>query len=230
MLRATGCRGPLMPWTRRRQLRPAGPTFTQGPIRLAAATAVVGLLLGNAVLVYELTHEDAGPVRQETTSPPDLQSAASDLQRALEAVEAEIRADVGGLTVRYGETSDRRSRTQESPARGGAGSASQPRGDGTASTSDGPSLGGSTGESTSTESDTGAGSGGSSGGTSDGGDTSDNSSSGSSGGSSSGSGSDTGDTDAGTGGTGGAGGGGGSDASGGGDVSAGGGSGGGGGG
>jgi hypothetical protein len=219
MLRATGYRRPMMQWPRRRQF-PAGATFALSPLRLAAATAVAGLLLGNVVLVYELTREDAGPVRHKTTLAPGLQSEASDLQSALEAVEAETKADVGRLTVRYGEPPDRRSRSEETPARGGAASESPTKGDGTSSVSAPTNSSGSTGSSTGSTSggsDTGTGSGGSSGGSPDSGDTTDGSTSGSSGGSSSGSSG------------GGAGGGGGSDTGGSGDVSGSGGSGGGGG-
>lgn len=218
MLRATRYGRPWMAWAFRRKFGQSAWTFAQRPIRLAAATAVAGLLLGNAVLVLEVTRHNAGPVRQETTSreAPALQPEAIDLRSALEAVEAEIRADVGRLTVRYQETSDRRSRSQAARAGGGAELGSQADGSGTAPASGASSIG-----SSSTESDTGAGveSSTSSGGSSSG--TSDDSSSGSSGGSSGGS------T---TSGTGGGGGGGGGDTSGSGDVSGSGGSGGGGGG
>jgi hypothetical protein len=209
MFRATGYRRSLLQWDRLRHLRPAGTTFAQRPIRLAAATAVAGLLLGNAALVYQVaTGLDAGPVRQKSTSgQAGYQPEAIDLRSALETVEAKIRADVGRLTVQYRETSGRRSRPEGPRDLERDRIGSQPDGGATASMSTtAGSSGGSNGFS-STESHTATGSGGSSG-DSSGGDTSNDSTSGSSGGSSSGSG---------TGGTtsGGAGGGGGGDVSGG---------------
>lgn len=204
MFRATGYRRPLLPWDRGRSLRPGGAAFAQRPFRLAAATAVAGLLLANALLVYQLTGEDAATLRQGATSATGLQLNASDLRSALETLQAEIREDVGRLTVRYQETSDRRGRSQESRFGEGARAGSRRDDDGTVSTSTTPASGGSSSASSSTETDTGVGSGGSGG--SSGGDTSTDSSSGSSSGSSGGSG--TGGTGGVTSGGGGAGGGG----------------------
>jgi hypothetical protein len=224
MLWATGFGRASMPWGGRARTGVSRRAFVPGVVRTITGFVLVALLVGNAVLFYRLTEDDAEVVRPATSSARVGADTASarDLQTVLQAVEAAIRKDVEDLTVRYREARDRPRET--SSERTALPDASGPAGV--------PSTGSSSGGSTSADSDpadTGSG-GGSTGGTPGGGDTSGGSSDGSGGGSSGSSGGgDTGGTGSGGGGSGPGGGGtgGGDDGSGGGDDGGGGGGGGG---
>ena len=101
---------PFLPWRRAWRSRSGRTGFEAFPARLAALTTLAALVVGNALIVYQVTTHDADPVSDALPQSRDetVAGSLSDIGEVLQGIRASIEARIEKLN--QSEWSPRRAR------------------------------------------------------------------------------------------------------------------------